>query len=298
MAVLLWRAIVLSRLGVFSFVFLIYCGLSAIAPAAQAQFSNRVNLVEVYATVTGAGGQAVGGLTQDDFEVEEDGVAQEIRAFAVGEMPLALAIAVDRSFSIKAPELRQTTRAVAAMLTALRVTDLAMLVAIGSQTEVVAPLSTDRRAALEALPLLEPWGTTPLFDATRDALGAIQPASGRRALVLLSDGRDRYSETTAEALLTTIREGDVLVYPVTLGKARADVFSSLAAVSGGRAFQVADLRTLPGTLQTIARELRTQYLVGYVPAREGSARPGWRAIRLTLKRPGLTVRARQGYVAR
>jgi Ca-activated chloride channel family protein len=184
------------------------------------------------------------------------------------------------------------------MLDSLRTSDLAMLVAIGSETEILAPLSTDRRAALDALPLLEPWGTTPLFDATRTTLRAIQSASGRRALVVLSDGRDRYSETTGEALLRTVRDGDVLVYPVTLGKERAAVFSDLAAASGGRAFQVADLRLLPGTLQAIVGELRAQYLVGYVPAIDGSARPGWRSIHVTVKRPGLTVRARQGYVAR
>lgn len=272
------------------------CGLSAIAPAPRAQFSSRVDLVEVYATVTDGRGEAVAGLTAGDFRVTEDGVPQTISAFAVGEVPLSLAVGVDRSFSIKPADLKLVTRAASGLLRSLRAGDQSMVIAVGSETLVVAPLATDRSEALNALALLAPWGTTPLFDATMAALRAIQPASGRRALILLSDGDDRYSETPAATLLKTVREGDVLVYPVGIGRGRPAVFAELATASGGRAFQVPDLRLLPGVLDTIAGELRAQYLVGYTP--RSDARPGWRSIRVTVDRPGVTVRARDGYLAR
>ena len=90
----------------------------------------------------------------------------------------------------------------------------------------------------------------------------------------------------------------MLVYPVELGRGRAAIFSQLAAASGGRSFQLVEAAALPGILQTIATELRTQYLVGYAPRIDPAARPGWRSIRVTVKRPGVGVRAREGYLAR
>ena len=92
-----------------------------------------------------------------------------------------------------------------------------MVIAVGSETTVVAPLSTNHEAALAAIDRLDAWGTTPLYDAIAVALDAIQSAKGRRALVVLSDGSDRYSEITAAALVDLVRRRDVLVYPVAIG---------------------------------------------------------------------------------
>src|SRR5207302_3096766 len=86
---------------------------------------------------------------------------------------------------------------------ALRPDDQVMAIAIGSDTSVVAPRSSDHRAALAAIDRLDAWGTTPLYDAALAAIDQIQAARGRRALVLLSDGVDRYSETSAAALIST-----------------------------------------------------------------------------------------------
>src|SRR6476646_5448239 len=80
-------------------IFLICLCNREIQPSA-AQFASGVDLVEVYATVTDARGEPLAGLTRDDFIVEEDGRRQQIRAFSAGEFPLALAVGVDRSFSM------------------------------------------------------------------------------------------------------------------------------------------------------------------------------------------------------
>src|SRR6185295_9110710 len=140
--------------------------------------------------------------------------------------------------------------------------------AIGSDTAVAAPLSADHAAALAAIDRLDAWGTTPLYDATLGALDAIQPARGRRALVLLSDGADRYSDTKAADLVDRARRHDALVYPVAVGASRPPLFAELAAATGGRSFFVREPAALNSTMTTIARELRFQYLLGYTPSRE------------------------------
>ena len=268
-----------------------------------AQFTSGVSLVEVYATVTDSRGEPVTNLKASDFRVRQDGTPQSITTFAAGEFPLAVAIGLDRSFSMagrtgsKNDRLAAAKSAARAFVAALRREDQVMVVAIGSDTDVVAPLSTDHAAALAAIDRLDAWGTTPLYDATLAALDAIQSAKGRRALVLLSDGTDRYSETNAADLVYRARRRDVLVYPIAIGLVRPPVFAELATATGGRSFFVKDPRELDAILTTIAKELRFQYLLGYVPpaASDGGA---WRAIEVDVNRPGVRVRARDGYFAR
>src|SRR5438128_1462623 len=123
------------------------------------------------------------------------------------------------------------------LLGELRPQDQSMLVGIGSEVEVLAPLSTDRPAQMRALAALTPWGTTGLHDAIIQSIDAIQAAKGRRALVLLSDGTDRYSTATAAEALDRARRSDVMVYPITLGRDRPPLFAQLASLTGGRSFQ-------------------------------------------------------------
>jgi Ca-activated chloride channel family protein len=142
------------------------------------------------------------------------------------------------------------------------------------------------------------WGTTALHDAIIEAINAIQPARSRRALVLLSDGDDRYSKATAADALSRARAADVLVYPVALGPRRPPLFSELAALTGGRSAHLRDARGLPQALRDIASELRHQYLLGYTPKRPLDDVGEWRAITVRVKRPGWQVRARDGYLVR
>lgn len=274
---------------------------AALSVVASAQFSSSVDLVEVYATVTDPHGDPVKGLTAADFEVSEDGVAQSITTFAAGEFPLSVAIAIDRSFSMgsgRTDRLAIAKSAAHAFIDALGPNDQLMVIAVGSDTEVAAPLSTGHAAALAAIDRLDAWGTTPLYDATLAALDNIQAGNGRRALVLLSDGTDRYSETPAAMLLERARQRDVLVYPIAIGPTRPPVFAELATSTGGRSFFVPEPKNLTQTLTTIAHELRSQYLLGYAPSRGVSTREAWRSIGVSVKRPDVRVRAREGYVGR
>jgi Ca-activated chloride channel family protein len=266
-----------------------------------AQFSSGVSLVEVYATVTDRAGRPIPALTAGDFRVAEDGAPQVVTAFAAGEFPLSVALAIDRSFSMangKTNRLAAAKFAARTFVQALRPLDQLAILSIGSEVVIDAPLGADRAAALDAVDRLEAWGTTPLHDATLAALTVIQSANGRRALVLISDGADRYSQASAADLLEQARRRDVLVYPVAIGSTRPPLFAELATATGGRSFFVRDPGQLADTLSSIARELRSQYLLGYAPGRPSSPDPRWHAIEVTVTRPGTMVRARDGYYAR
>jgi Ca-activated chloride channel family protein len=260
---------------------------------AAAQFSSGVNVVEVYASVTDDAGEPVTGLTRGDFVVRESGQTQHVSTFAAGEFPLAAAVALDHSFSMAGERLGVAKSAARVFLGELRPEDESLVIGIGSEVETLAPRSTDREAQYRALATLDTFGTTSLHDAIIAAIDAVQDARGRRALVLLSDGDDRYSKATAGDVLSRARRTDVLIYPVALGRTRPSLFAELATLTGGRSFHVRDSRRLGETLRGIARELRHQYLLGYSPSRAIVAgEEEWRSITVTVNRPGVRVRAR------
>ena len=279
----------------------------AVAGAAQGQaqeqlpqFSSSVQLVEVYATVTDAKGEPVTGLRQSDFEVLEDGVPQEVTTFAAGEFPLTVALGVDRSWSMAGERLRLAKQASQAFLRELKPDDRSMVVAISSEAEVIAPLSADRTSQSRAIAALDPWSTTALHDAIIATLDRLEPEPGRQAIVVFSDGTDRYSQHKAAEVIERARRSNALIYPIAFGKTRPPLLAELAVLTGGRSFLLRDARELEKTLATVARELRYQYLLGYTPAKpiERGERE-WRSIKVVDEgdpRPGLRVRARDGYM--
>lgn len=278
--------------------FLIAGGFRVDAGAAlpAGQFTSSVNLVEVYASVLDANGQPVRGLTAGDFEVLEDGQPQKISAFTAGDFPLTVALALDGSFSMAGKPLAIVKGAGRAFLNALRPEDDAVIIGIGSQVEVLAPSRTSRAGQMAAVDSLTAWGTTSLYDAIIAAIETVDGERGRRALVILSDGNDRYSETTAAQALARARRSNVMVYPIATGRARPPFFAEISTLTGGRSFHARELERLDRTLTSIAAELREQYLLGYSPSRQPvSGSNEWRSITVRVKRPGVSVRARDGY---
>lgn len=255
--------------------------------------------MEVYAAVTDASGRAVKDLPREAFRIFEDDSPQEISAFVASEFPASVALAIDRSFSMAGKPLETARTAGRTFVTSLKPDDRAMLIGISGEVEVLAPLTADKAPLLKALDELEPWSSTSLYDALIKSLDLLEGQTGRRAIVVLSDGEDRYSQANAADVITRARQSDVLIYPIAIGRKRTPVFGELAAVSGGRSFFLKNPRELATTLRTIAEDLRSQYLIGYAPADAGAGEGSeWRSIRVTVNRPGLRVRARSGYSTR
>jgi len=273
------------------------CGPGCPQDGPVAQFSSQVQLVEVYATVTDAKGGMVTGLGRDDFEVYENNQRQQVSAFAAGEFPLTVALGVDRSWSMAGDRLGLAKQASQAFLAALTPADRSMVVAISSEADVIAPLTMDRFNQSRAIAALDPWSTTALHDAIIATLDRLEPEPGRQALVVFSDGADRYSRATAAEVVARARRSNALIYPIAFGRTRPPLLAELAVLTGGRSFLLREVRDLERTLAEVARELRYQYLLGYMPV--DAIEPDthqWRSIRVLVKTPGVRVRARDGYM--
>jgi Ca-activated chloride channel family protein len=240
----------------------------------------------------------VKGLTADAFRLTEDGTQQTISNFVAGDFPLDVALGLDRSFSMAGERLQTTKRAAHTFIDALRPEDRVRIVSIGTTFE----LADTRTAQHAAVDKLDAWGTTALHDSIIQALDLIESegtARGRHALVIFSDGTDRYSRGTEADVLARARQANVIVYPIAIGRERPRLFAELAALTGGRSFHLREGKGLEDAVRGIAEELRFQYLLGYTPTRPITpGRNEWRSISVTVNRAHLRVRARDGYLVK
>ena len=115
-------------------------------------------------------------------------------------------------------------QAARAFVTALRPTDPLALVRFSDKVVFEHELSERRQTTLEAIDRLEANGGTALFDALYDSMSFLKQRQGRRAIVLLSDGRDENNPGTAPGSVHTVadalalvRETDTTVYAIGLG---------------------------------------------------------------------------------
>ncbi|MBE3073143.1 MAG: VWA domain-containing protein [Acidobacteria bacterium] len=154
-----------------------------------------VEVVQVTATVTDGKGHYVRGLSRDVFHVFEDGVPQWIASFASENIPLELIVAVDVSGSMR-DHMARLKQAVKQFLGALRPTDQVTLLAFNDNLFTLAKPSTDPAARLKAIDRLEGWGGTALYDVIVRSMDTLGRQSGRRALVVFSDGEDQSSHIT------------------------------------------------------------------------------------------------------
>lgn len=266
-----------------------------------------VRLVELATAVLDADGRPVAGLTRDSFRVHEEGLLQPLDAVRDGrELPLTLGLAIDSSASLF-EEMADVKRAAIDFVgLTLDPADRAFVVDFDSEPRLAVDLTGDQRQLYEGIAALRPGGSTALCDALVYSLARLQRVRGRRALVVLSDGLGRDERVSFAACQRFVARSGVPVYLLLLPEEgpsdphRAEVaakrIESLVGPSGGRAIRVASLAELGPVYRQVQAELRAQYVVSYYPAAlpDGAA-AGWREVRVAIDRPGLTVRAAQGY---
>jgi Ca-activated chloride channel homolog len=180
------------------------------------RFRTGVELINVTATVTDAGGRFVSGLRKDDFELYEDGARQEITHFNSDRVPVSLGIALDTSGSMDGEKMMAAREALERFLfDLLGPEDEVFIYRFDSHVELVHGWTKDRTRLRSALGRLSPRGGTAMYDAIAEAIPLTQTGRHKKkALVVISDGNDTSSRTDVRSLKRMIRESEVLVYAV------------------------------------------------------------------------------------
>lgn len=332
----------------------------------QPNFSTDVNVVNVFATVRDKQGQVIRNLTKDDFELEEDSRPQVIRYFSQqSDLPLTLGLLVDTSPSERRMLGTEKQASYTFLMQVLRPDkDKAFLIHFDREVELLQDLTSSRERLEKALDLLDKpewadssqsggapsgggtpggWGGgqgrrrgmrgggTAFFDAVY--LGShdlMATQTGRKALIMLTDGEDNASKTSLDEAIDSAQRADTLAYSVRIadempqfsrgfggpgmgrhggwgggggpyGRGPAmnhvdgkKVMQQISKQTGGGYFEVSKKKPVDEIYAQIEEELRSQYSIGYTPDRPASE-GGFRKIQLTLKRKGFVVQAREGY---
>ena len=260
----------------------------------------EVDAVQVTVTVTDGNGKFVPGIPQNSFRIYEDGKAQDIAYFASQDVPLELVVAVDISGSMAAamPRLKRTVRS---FLEAVPRGNQVTLLGFNDAVFTLTRRSTDPAERARAVDRLAPWGATALYDVILRGIDMLGRQTGRRALVVFTDGEDQGSHVTIEDVERRLQASDVTLYMIGQGRGVTHdylrrVMQRLTTPTGGRAFTTDNIDALQGAFEELLEELSNQYLIGYQPTyavRDDS----WHDIKVEIDGQPLNIRARQGYRA-
>ena len=287
----------------------IVCGLLAVAslsPAPEeATIRADVNLVQLPVTVSDAGGRTVSGLTKEAFQLFVDNVPQPITVFQGEDAPVTAGIVIDNSASM-APKVKEVVAAGLAFARASNPKDEMFVVHFSDRPRLGLPEGvrfTGNVAELEkAVGAFHLGGTTAFYDALLMAESRFRGAGySRKVLLTITDGGDNSSQASVTDAVDGAVTAGIVVYSIGIfdennSDRNPQVLSKIAEETGGQAFFPGQLSEVTNICVTIAKEIRSQYTLGFPGAEDGQ----YHRIRVTatdIKSGPLEVHTRAGYFA-
>jgi VWFA-related protein len=295
---------------------------SALLPAQDEQptFKAEVKVVSVLASVRNKKGAFIRDLSKDDFSVLENGRPQIVSYFSrQTDLPLTLGLMIDTSMSQRRVMEQERIASYQFLEQVLREKkDQVFIMQFDLSPILRQELTSSFLKLSDALQRVDTpnindlrsqtGGGTMLYDAMLKASREImQHQTGRKALIVLTDGVDTGSEASILDAIEAAQKADTLIYSILFsdegfyglfsgGADGRNVLMRMSRETGGGFFEVSKKQSLDDTFAQIQEELRSQYNIGYVSDQPVSVSE-FRKIQLTTHQKGLTVQARNRYWA-
>jgi Ca-activated chloride channel family protein len=278
------------------------------SPSASGQSAivSKAELVVLPVNVTDANGNCISGLSQQNFRVYEDGELQTVTAFQEGDTPVTVGLIVDHSRSM-GPRLSEVAAAVSAFAQSSNPQDEMFVVDFNDDVSVELlngkAFTNNARELEKAVSAVSARGRTALYDAVAEGLTHLQLGHwDKKALIIVSDGGDNASQQKYSQVLALAQRSQAGIYSIGLvdpdgDEAKPGVLRRLSKDTGGIAFFPTSLESVADISKRIARDLREQYTLGFVPEKAGVS-DSFRQVRVNVDAPGhgkLHVRTRSGY---
>jgi VWFA-related protein len=285
---------------------------AALPPAQSRQVFKAGDVIVTVDAGVFDGARPVLGLNADDFELDDNGVRQTIEMVDIESLPLDLTLVVDTSGSVE-PILEEIRAYVRDAADLLRLDDRIRLITFSGEVRDVFGL----QPAMAGVPVeaVIADGATALYDAAIAALMRTRAADRRQFVMVITDGFETNSGTTADDLIEVARRSDSVLQifvarPVggagaaaRVGDTRGYWLSSMeynagalgraARLTGGALTEVATRHELPARFRMALEEFRTSVVLRYRPA--GVTPGGWHNITVKVRGGRYSVRARSGY---
>jgi len=259
----------------------------------------NVDVVQVTVTVSDGHGRFVRNLPRGAFRVLEDGKPQGITHFTSEDVPLEIVVAIDISGSMT-PAMPKLKKAVKEFLKDVPNQDLVTLLGFNDSIFTLTRKAGDVAERSRAVDRLAPWGSTALYDVILRGVEMLGRQTGRKALIVFTDGEDQGSHATINDVERRLQSSDVTLYMIGQGRGVTletlkKVMERLATPTGGRALFTDSIDELHDSFADLLDELSNQYLLGYEPTNTKHD-DVWRKIKVEVDGHH-EVRARQGYRA-
>ena len=176
-----------------------------------------VDVVQVTVTVSDGHGRFVRGLPQSIFHVSEDGRPQKITHFASEDIPLEIVVAIDISGSMT-PSIPKLKLAVKEFLAAVPPTNQVTLLGFNDNIFTLTRKTTDPAERVRAVDHLAPWGSTALYDVILRGVDMLGRQTGRKALIVFTDGEDQGSHAAIADVERRLESSDVTLYMIAEGR--------------------------------------------------------------------------------
>jgi len=267
-----------------------------------------VDVVVLHATAQDRKNTLVSGLDKDNFQVYEDGVLQPIRHFSHEDIPVTVGLVVDNSGSM-GPKRRDVIAAALAFARSSNPQDQMFVVNFNETASFGLPSNiafTDQVGQLQvALSRVAADGETALYDAIAVALEHLKKGGrNKKVLIVVSDGGDNASKHKLAEIVAMVGRADTIIYTIGIfddqdADRNPSVLKRLAKDTGGEAFLPESLKDVVPICEQIARDIRNQYTIAYVPTNR-KRNGNYRVVLVKASLPGrgrLSVRTRAGYFA-
>jgi VWFA-related protein len=258
-----------------------------------------VDVVQVTVTIADGHGKFVRNVPQSAFHVFEDGRPQAVSHFASEDVPLEVVAAIDISGSM-APAMPKVKTAVKEFLRDVPPEDQVTLLGFNDSIFTLTRKATDPAERIKAVDRLAPWGSTALYDVLLRGVEILGRQTGRKALVVFTDGEDQGSHATIHDVERRLQSSDVTLYMIGQGRGVTmeplkRIMERLSVPTGGRALFTDSVDELHVAFADLLDELSNQYLLGY-QSTNSKRDDAWRKIKVDVDGHH-DVRARQGYRA-
>jgi Ca-activated chloride channel family protein len=242
-------------------------------------------------------------VTPDDLVVVEDGVEQKIEGFEEALSPVSVMLLLDASGSMRSGA-AQVVAAARSFVAALPAQDSLAVMLFADKPALVQDLSTKRESSLAAIDQYQASGGTALYDALWNSLARLQRVEARRAIVVMTDGRDEDNPGTGPGsvhsfadVVASVPDVGATIFGIGLGaKVDRGPLERLAEISGGEAYFPEDVTALEENYHRVLENLRRRFVIMYTSTND-THDGGWRRVEIRSRRTGIVVESKGGYFA-
>ena len=265
--------------------------------------------IDVYVSATDAAGNPVRNLSPDAFRLEQNGKPVALTAATrSGEQgTVNTLLVIDHSGSMaRSDKMAGAKQAATNFVNLMRGEDKTALIQFDTEIETLQPLTNDKNALLAAVQKIAPRGNTALYDALAQGGKYFESTTGRKAIIVVTDGMDNASKANRDAAVKQAEQGGYSIYTIGLGNKGAGfnsqdgidetVLSDIANASMGTFTYEPDAAQLSALYQQLSVLIQNEYKLTYTspdPLRDGLRRdivvtaPGASAVQTTYNPGGL-----------